>query len=672
MVPDARLFMAVQESMFATEKNSSVTRNARPRGMPSNVFPLSPVPKKKSSQGKPPIRIEVEVPLQSIATSSPLSSNFHHPELGIVIQSLYKSALSDHQHSGRRQCHPILEQKLSCFSQSRASELTTSTMASQLTYTNYPPPLTRLQASFLITTIQDKAAEIGCLTKVNDKTTGHPTVFTQPAPITLFPSLFPKTCFDSAQLLQSGFNKLYASIACNVPWLERTLSKIAEIDDFVLQLWKVHYEIVKAGGYKHQFSLGLFRSDYMVHFDKESGVPSLKQVEFNTIASSFGGLSVKVAEIHKHLEHQGVFPKKDMPQVWSPENKAVTILANGLLAGHEAYAKHRPKATSETDSAHRKLCIIFVVQKDESNRFDQRHLENAVWNKGVHVYRVEFPDVLEDLSIDTDGSGRLLYKPKRFAESGEDAYEVSVVYYRAGYSPAEYDTIPTAWSARLMIESSAAIKCPTVLTQLAGTKKVQQVLQSPDSDNPLPGFNSSTTNPDFAKLHTTFVAMHALPATSPLINQLKDPNFARSFVLKPQREGGGNNIYREAISDFVTKAKPEDLVQYILMEMIEPPAQRNTILRAGEVREGNVICELGVYGASLWEVDARGGRGDAAGEVFEAGEEPGQVNGVTMVYNSGGNGYLLRTKMSDVSEGGVAAGFGALDSCCLVDDLAIR
>lgn len=48
-------------------------------------------------------------------------------------------------------------------------------------------------------------------------------------------------------------------------------------------------------------SLGLFRSDYMVHQDTSTSTPSLqvKQVEFNTIASSFGGLSTYTSALHK-------------------------------------------------------------------------------------------------------------------------------------------------------------------------------------------------------------------------------------------------------------------------------------------------------------------------------------------------------------------------------------
>ena len=52
---------------------------------------------------------------------------------------------------------------------------------------------------------------------------------------------------------------------------------------------------------------------------------------------------------------------------------------------------------------------------------------------------------------------------------------ISVAYYRAGYAPTDYPT-NKEWEARELIENSVATKCPTVGYQLAGTKKIQQVL----------------------------------------------------------------------------------------------------------------------------------------------------------------------------------------------------
>ena len=55
---------------------------------------------------------------------------------------------------------------------------------------------------------------------------------------------------------------------------------------------------------------------------------------------------------------------------------------------------------------------------------------------------------------------------------------VGVVYFRAGYSPDHYPS-EKEWNARLLIERSNAIKCPTINYHLTGTKKVQQALSEP-------------------------------------------------------------------------------------------------------------------------------------------------------------------------------------------------
>lgn len=55
---------------------------------------------------------------------------------------------------------------------------------------------------------------------------------------------------------------------------------------------------------------------------------------------------------------------------------------------------------------------------------------------------------------------------------------VSVIYFRAGYEPGHYHS-EKEWDARLLMERSAAIKCPSIQYHLAGTKKVQQALAKP-------------------------------------------------------------------------------------------------------------------------------------------------------------------------------------------------
>ncbi|KAI6855463.1 hypothetical protein KC334_g22364, partial [Hortaea werneckii] len=112
----------------------------------------------------------------------------------------------------------------------------------------------------------------------------------------MFPSLFPKGCFDQAKAVAKSYNELYSAIASNESWLKEIVEELVEIDEFMAELWKVHLA-VKKEGYAQPLNLGLFRSDYMVHVDASGSKPkaTVKQVEFNTIASSFGGLSSQVS-----------------------------------------------------------------------------------------------------------------------------------------------------------------------------------------------------------------------------------------------------------------------------------------------------------------------------------------------------------------------------------------
>lgn len=501
-------------------------------------------------------------------------------------------------------------------------------------------------------------------------------------------------------------------------------SRLAPIDDFIAGLWKVHQQ-VKAEGYvqvhilpplayqqqqarrrtdpaasQQDITLGLFRSDYMVHHPSTASGPTIRQVEFNTIASSFGGLASRVSSLHRYLLQTAAYPRAAAALIRPdllPTNASIERLAAGLAAAHAAYGPPRTRG--------RLPCILFVVQDGERNALDQRHLEYAVFAQArAKVFRLPLAHVLRDTRLaapsDADGDGdgdeaadpavpharALLYTPPAFPDR---AYEATLVYLRAGYTPAEHAT-PAAWQARLQLERSAAIKCPSVLAQLAGSKKVQQLLAAPppspppspsassnehDAGAPTPLLHRFLPYPGIAsRVAATFAPMHPLDSTSAAGRAGRalatDARSAARFVLKPQREGGGNNVYRGAIPGFLAGLPEAQWGAHILMEMMEPPAQRNAVLRAGKVQVGGVVCELGVYGVCMWRHgDGRGVRGGISGGQVGSGadEDKAKADDPGEVLVNEEAGYLLRTKGDASDEGGVAAGFGAVDSCVLVD-----
>lgn len=297
------------------------------------------------------------------------------------------------------------------------------------------------------------------------------------------------------------------------------------------------------------------------------------------------------------------------------------------------------------------MCILFIVQDSENNVFDQHALaDNLFEEHKILSFRLPFAATLSSTRIpDGQPLRPLIYTP---SHSLDTPYEVSTLYFRAGYSPNEYVS-SESWDARLHLERSAAIKCPSILTHLAGSKKIQQILATPSSPQLERFLSTSLISGEFIeRIRATFAAIYPLDDTRAgrhAIDIALDAERSKGYVLKPQREGGGNNIYGAKIPPFI-RSLGDDSRKYrghILMELIQPPALRNSILRNGQMMNGDVIGELGVYGVCLWH--------------------QGKINDGSGILENWEAGFLLRTKGRESEEGGVAAGFGAVDSVCLLD-----
>nr|POF15852.1 glutathione synthetase, chloroplastic [Quercus suber] len=112
--------------------------------------------------------------------------------------------------------------------------------------------------------------------------------------------------------------------------------------------------------------------------------------------------------------------------------------------------------------------------------------------------------------------------------------------------------------------------------------------------------------------------------------------------MKPQREGGGNNIYGVDVRETLQRLQKEGTdgnAAYILMQRIFPTVFPTFLMRDGICHKDHAISELGIYGAYLRNKDK--------------------------VIMNDQCGFLMRTKISSSDEGGVAAGFAVLDSIYL-------
>ncbi|XP_004536431.1 glutathione synthetase isoform X2 [Ceratitis capitata] len=429
------------------------------------------------------------------------------------------------------------------------------------------------------------------------------------APFILTPSSFPRKEFEKAKELQTIINQLMHNVAHDEEFLTTTLAETIKVDEFTSNLFNV-YKKVLANGFGQAYSLGLLRSDYLAHILEDN---SIKQVEINTVASSFGGISTHMLPLQSFVmvELGHADKLKNMP-----ENTALSGLCGGMIKAWEVYGA-------------RKSVILFIIEDVSYNICDQRFHEFYIREQRPEI------KVIRRTLTEVHKEGKL--GPNKELFLGE--YEVAVIYFRAGYEPDHYPT-QDEWDARYMMECSRAIKCPSIHYHLAGTKKVQQALAQPEM------LERFISDPEKIKaIGQIFTGLYSLDdsevGNASYEMALKEPE---KFVLKPQREGGGNNVYGVDIPDALRKMSRVERAAWILMDLIQPPISQGYMIRPGGKSPPEIVdlvSELGIFGVIL-----------------------GDVDNVICNYQAG---HMLRTKLSTANEGGVAAGLGALDSPYLLD-----
>jgi len=444
------------------------------------------------------------------------------------------------------------------------------------------------------------------------------------APISLLPQAYPRTQFQHGIQLSQPLNLLVDRISRNGTFLQDTLRDVRTVDEFTGKLLNLYEEIyVTDDGEKKNENargadrLGILRSDYMLHQNNHRGGGgddddddgeeySIKQVELNTIASSFAGLASTVAKLHGFLtrrmgdeglrEFLEVNERAVMGSVGSsgggydvargarggeegesvaakgvPQSLAMTRLPAAMAVAYHRYCTRfniiiiqsssdnnssSSSSSSNNTNSNIKPVILFVVQPNETNTVDQRLMEFALWeNHEIPVVRMSLGEIYKRVTLD-EVSGRLAIQ-KDDNDSGGAVQEVAVVYFRAGYAPTDYpsgyntaDGSGIEWLARERLERGCAAKCPNLGYHLAGTKKVQQELARRGAVEQF-----FMDEPDVAAhIRTAFAGLYSLGADAneedmEAVKNVLFNDAKGQYVLKPQREGGGYNYYGDNLAN---------------------------------------------------------------------------------------------------------------------------
>ena len=438
--------------------------------------------------------------------------------------------------------------------------------------------------------IVDRAHYFGLLQKNPDGQLVH-------APFSLTPYRLPASLISQLQIHTQWSSLLFWKVAQNSDFLREILEPTAKVDEFVRFLLSLI-----PNEKRQDQQLLINRNDFLFE-RKENGELQPLQVELNTISASFAHLSERITTFHQQLQQENILK--------------VAPLSHSAVAGFAVGIKETIEELGWQDAA-----LLMLVQPKERNWFDQMGLFAALSQRGVKVVRATLAEVHDRGKLK---NGDLWVGPQR----------IGVVYFRAGYSPGDLPDEESR-SARRMMEASSAVLVPEASMQLAGTKKIQQILVG---SGVLSQFVPESVG---EQLKAYFAMMFGLEeeVEGRTAREFLAEN-AEQYVLKPQREGGGNNVYGAEIRDFLTSLPTNEDRAWIAMKRIEAETTESLLVVQEQAQYHQCISELGIFGL------LRAQSGDL------------RINMPV--------GHLVRTKASNVNEGGVVAGYACLNSLISTD-----
>lgn len=416
-------------------------------------------------------------------------------------------------------------------------------------------------------------------------------------------------------------SKLMLKIAIDQSFMETGLENIVKVDSFTKNLLNVNRTILKEGVAQSNISC-INRSDYMLHRFQECDreTTGIRQVEVNAISVAMSAHSQSAMDMHRYLATKYRLPTEHVK--WAA-NDSLKLVAQGLIDAYDCYKKSD--------------CFVLLVAEDRSFNFSEHlliELEVHNMRPDIRVVRKPFRELPETI--------RLGPNKELLLDSDK---EIALVYFRYGYDPSNYK-FEGAWDTRLLLERSRAIKCPPINFHLSGVKKFQQVLSC---EQELERFLDPKEAARVANVSCKFWSIESGSPTGEKGYQL-GLNSPENLVLKPQREGGGHNIFGSDIKTVLSELAefPAERSQYILMEYINSPREKNKLLLRDNLENDSkfqpehIVSELGIFGSITYD---------------------GQD-----ITSNRAAGYLVRSKRHGVKEGGVASGYAGISSLLLVED----
>lgn len=510
-------------------------------------------------------------------------------------------------------------------------------------------------------------------------------------PVTAIPAPWPRKSMAVANYVSSLMSILLGLISQDKEWIIDCLKDggVLKDDEYTQELAEIMLKTTD----RSPVEITLFRHDFMLHvpdqsqpiLDPEYGHVPIKNVEMNTMSVALSYLSDKTQAIHNRtlnrLVHAGHWPDMNLKEN-RYEGSGCCTYTSAISSALKEYNIRR------SSIARPRISISLMVTEDrETNSIDQVGLWRCLDTEfddhpAIPVQRTlcYLLSAFKEGNLYEDVNGTLILKELN-RDSCPVEKEICLVYWRVFYHPRHSDgpNKDILMKMRGFIEGTAAIKLPTLACQLAGTKEIQKRLVS---RKVVERYLDLKLFKDDKSVQQRSIDL-LISCMARQIDPLEDPKLfsevisveRKKWVLKPQREGGGNNLFDDAMVEKLKALKEEKVsgqTGYVLMELIKPPSHNATVLDINIDEVGlktfGADSELGIYSTAVFfnKSDDKLSKEIKLNEKLIGLEDELEIPNICELRTSG---TLLRTKPNDVKEGGIHAGFGWMDSPFLVDDV---
>ena len=267
----------------------------------------------------------------------------------------------------------------------------------------------------------------------------------QPVPVALQPWFLTKKQWQQATQAAVLLGRLLAAVAKDAEFLLQQFQPVLLGDSLPATLAAAYAQQQQQALPQRAGAVFLMRHDLMLNEQQQ-----WQWIESNSIAAGMGPLSAQLTALLQ----------PEQPEL-APNN--ATELQAALL--YQAALQQAQKRGCLTPH------IVFVVEAQEDNIFDQQLLADALIKRGAVVQRGTMAELYQQQLPAQQGAGKAAVIDEASAVTLNGS-RVDLLYFRTGYNPADFaNAQELAW--RCQLQQQDVLLCPDLPTQLAGSKWLQ-------------------------------------------------------------------------------------------------------------------------------------------------------------------------------------------------------